>query len=102
MYPSFNEQTVKYFMPSPALLPDAEIESRFEAIGAGVSVRDIRFTRDTIADWLVLRQAWVERGRLVRGPEGTLVIEYARPRPEDPLMSVYIVDFGEVRGVYAY
>ena len=83
-------------------LSDGEIEARFEAIGAGPSVRDISFTGDTIPDWLQSRQGWAERGRVLRSPAGTLVIERARIRPDLPLMAIYIVDFGEVRGVYSY
>lgn len=83
-------------------LSDAEIEARFEDIGAAVGVAQITFTHESFSDWLSSRQHWPELGRILRSPPGTLVIERARPMPELPRMSIYLVDFGTVRGLYTY
>ncbi|MDD5297991.1 MAG: hypothetical protein PHU46_13870 [Rhodocyclaceae bacterium] len=89
-------------MRNEIALSDQEIEARFEEIGAGAAIAQITFTRETFSDWLSSRQHWPERGRIPRSPPGTLVIEQARPIPELPHMSIYLVDFGTVRGLYTY
>lgn len=89
-------------MRNEIALTDQEIEARFEDIGAGAAIGQITFTYETFDDWLASRQFWPERGRILRSPPGTLVMERARPIPNIPPMSIYLVDFGTVRGLYTY
>ena len=89
-------------MRNEIALSDREIETRFEDIGVGVSVAQITFTHESVSDWLSSRQHWPELGHILRSPPGTLVIERARPVSELPRMSIYLVDFGTVRGLYTY
>lgn len=85
-------------MRSEISLTDEEIEARFEELGIGLTIDDVIWTRDTLDDFRAARKEWAEAGRIEVDEDGVLVISRAQAAKGQPRRTVYVVDFGPVRG----
>lgn len=80
-------------------LTDAEIEARFDALGASVTVDDLTFTDESIEEFKAARADWREPGRIERDEDGELVVERCQAIAGTPRRTLYVVDFGAARAV---
>lgn len=81
-------------------LTDEQIEERFEALGFGLCVEDLVFTRETISDYLAARATYNERGSIQEQGEGFVVLIGVQVAKGQPRRDVAVVDFGSVRAIY--
>lgn len=86
-------------MRNEIALTDEEIEARFDALGYSCTVDDVTFTRDTMADFRAARLGYAKPGTVQCDDADGLVIEGAQVAAGQPRHTLYIVDFGTVRGV---
>ena len=77
-----------------------QIEGIFEAVGHGLTVDDLEFTRDTFEDFSEARKSWRNPGRVVTNKDSILEIEGAQVRKGEPRQAIVVADFGTVRAVY--
>ena len=61
---------------------------------------NLKFTRDTIADFLAARAGFAERGSIEKNADGILLVERVQISKGQPRYDLYVVDFGTVRAVY--
>jgi hypothetical protein len=85
-------------------LTDDQIEQLFEkAFRVGLTVDDLVFTRNTLAEFDAATDRYTSCGApkygVVRELK-TLFLANAQPRKGDQRRDVHIIDFGAVRGVY--
>lgn len=87
-------------MRNEITMTDEQICAAFDALGAGVTIDDVQFTRDSLDDFRAARAQWAEAGTIRRDAYlDALVISRAQVRRGAPRGTVYVVDFGSVRGV---
>lgn len=86
-------------MRSEISLTDEQLESFFESLTGDVFyLDDLVLTRETISDFLTARSKWSESGSVVRQTSDQLCIEKMQIRRGDPRKTLWVVDFGTVRG----
>lgn len=81
-------------------LTDAEIEQRFARLGAGITVDDLVFTRDTLADFDAARLAYQEPGRAELKEKDRRLFLGVQALRGQPRQDLYLIDFGTVRAAY--
>jgi len=89
---------------NPTSLTNDQIEALLDEIGCGACVEDLTWTQETIADWINSSAGWAERrGYELDECDGYpyVLFERAQVRKGQPRTDIYVVDFGDVRGVYA-
>ena len=86
-------------MRNEITMTDEQIGAAFDALGAGATIDDVRFTRDSVDAFRSARAQWSQPGTIQRDRDGALVIARAQVRSGTPRGTVYVVDFGSVRGV---
>lgn len=79
---------------------DEEIEAAFDELGYGLTIDNLSFTTDTLAEWLEARQRWADPGRLVEQSETHFVVERAQAVRGQPRRDVVMIDFGDGRAIY--
>ena len=89
-------------MRSEIQMTDDQINQILDEIGCGAVVVNLKFTRETIADWIESSKGWAER----RGYEedeasGLKFVRFdnAQVVKGQPRGDIYVIDFGPARGV---
>lgn len=81
-------------------LTNEQIEARFDDEGYGLTVDDLSFTRETVADFAKARGSWHNAGALIDADDGKLVVRGCQAVKGQPRRDLIVVDFGSVRAVY--
>lgn len=83
-------------------LTDDAIEAVFDDLGLGVTIEDIEFSRETIADWIESSAKWAERrGYEVDERSGYSYVFFPRAQviKGQPRTDIYVIDFGAARAI---
>lgn len=88
----------------PDVLTDEQLEALFDRLGAGCTIDDVAFTRDTFEQLEAARTSWSNPGKRSRvdaidiGYNG-LVYRGAQIRRGLAVCNFYAIDFGTMRAV---
>ena len=84
-------------------LSDAQIEARFDELSIALTVDDLAFISDSIAEWRVARfEHWSDPGDVTEDTPTEWVVDGAQAYRGQSRRTVAIVDLGVARAIYGF